>query len=160
MPVTIREMTNEEYPYFFRWSIQNQAKDLMEEGTCSMEEALIMAEKELIGILQNTEYRRLMTVKETLSGKSIGFIWMLHEETAGRKQCFLCDFAIWEPYRRKGFGTAALALAEKNALEAECRECVLFVADRNTAARALYEKSGYRVLRQAGYGKYLIKQLA
>jgi ribosomal protein S18 acetylase RimI-like enzyme len=101
-----------------------------------------------------------MTVTQTGSGENIGFIWMLHEQTDGRQQCFLCDFAIWEPYRRKGFGAAALALAEKDALESECREVVLFVTDRNTAAKALYEKSGYRVLRQAGYGKYLSKHLA
>lgn len=92
MPVTIREMTDEEYVSFFRWSIQSQAKDLIEEGACSWEDAL--------------------------------------------------------------------AMAEKDAMEAGCREVVLFVTDRNTAAKALYEKSGYRVLRQAGYGKYLSKHLA
>ena len=160
MPVTIREMTDEEYVSFFRWSIQSQAKDLMEEGDCSWEEALVMAETELTGILQGPEHQRLMTVTETASGEIIGFIWMLHEETAGRKQCFLCDFAIWEPYRRKGFGSAALALAEKDALEAECREVVLFVTGRNTAAKALYEKSGYRQLRPKDSGMYMIKPLS
>ena len=160
MPVTIREMTDEEYVSFFRWSIQSQAKDLMEEDDCSWEEALVIAETELTGILQGPEHQRLMTVTETGSGENIGFIWMLHEQTDGRKQCFLCDFAIWEPYRRKGFSAAALALAEKDASEAGCREVVLFVTDRNTAAKALYEKSGYRVLRPKDSGMYMIKPLS
>ena len=160
MPVTIREMTDEEYAYFFRWSIQSQAKDLMEEGSCAREEALVIAETELTGILQGPEHQRLMTVTETASGENIGFIWMLHEQTDGRQQCFLCDFAIWEPYRRKGFGSAALALAEKDASEAGCREVVLFVVSTNAAAKALYEKSGYRQLRPKDTGMYMVKPLS
>jgi RimJ/RimL family protein N-acetyltransferase len=61
--------------------------------------------------------------------------------------------------RRKGYGKEALYLMEKNAAEAGCQECVLFVADGNIAAQALYKKCGYRVLRQESYGKYMIKKL-
>jgi len=82
------------------------------------------------------------------------------EETAGKKQSFVCDFVLWESKRRKGYATETLRLAERNAVEAGCQESVLFVAESNDAARALYEKCGYQILRQAGYGKYMIKQLS
>ena len=76
------------------------------------------------------------------TGESVGFIWTLQEEFQGKKQSFLCDLAIWESQRRKGYATAALQMAETAAAKAGCCESVLFVRDTNVAARALYEKSG------------------
>ncbi len=40
-----------------------------------------------------------------------------------------------------------------------CSESVLFVADDNTAANALYEKCGYSFLRRMEYGRYMKKSL-
>ena len=91
--------------------------------------------------------------------KTVGFIWTLYEECDGEKQVFLCDFAIWENFRRKGYGAAALSLAEKNAAKAGCEKIVLFVRDSNIAARALYEKCGYQPLRQKSYGIFMAKPL-
>ena len=99
-----------------------------------------------------------MTIAES-DGGVVGFLWTLQEVTEGRRQSFLCDFAIWEHCRRRGYATAALALMEQRAVEDGCQESVLFVADRNTAARALYEKTGYCVLRRLSYGAYMIKQI-
>ncbi|MBR5564651.1 MAG: GNAT family N-acetyltransferase [Roseburia sp.] len=107
----------------------------------------------------NTEHNYLMTIVEEDSEESAGFIWTIHEETEGKKQSFVCDFAIWESKRRRGYATETLRLVEKNAVEAGCEESMLFVADSNDVARALYEKCGYQILRQAGCGKYMIKQL-
>ena len=107
----------------------------------------------------NTVEHYLMTIVEEDTRENLGFIWTLREETERGKQSFLCDFAIWEARRRKGYGTAALALAEKQAGTAGCRESVLFVAEGNTGAMALYQKAGYRILRQEAYGYYMIKQL-
>lgn len=162
MPVKIRSMTDSEFVIFRQWSVENHAKELMEECGISEEVAMKKAAEEVAGMLPEglrTEHHFLMTIVGGESEESAGFLWTIHEETAGRKQSFLCDFAVWEPKRRMGYGTAALNLMERNAAELDCRESVLFVADHNTAARALYEKCGYRILRQAGCGKYLIKEL-
>ena len=160
MPITIRNMTQQAYDAFYRWSVEHHANELMEQKCIPREEASKEASKELSGMLPNgfhTENNFLMSI---ISNEEIvGYIWTLHEETDGKKQSFLCDFAIWEEYRRKGYGAQALLLMEKQAADAGCVESVLFVADRNAEARTLYEKSGYRVLRQAGYGKYMIKEL-
>ncbi len=160
MSVTIRKMTEEEYKVFCQWSIEHQAKELMEELHMSQEEAIketIAEVSEMLPDGLHTQNNYLMTI--VAENEAAGFIWTIHEETEGRKQSFLCDFAIWELKRRKGYGAAALYLEEKDAAAAGCRESVLFVADRNDAARALYEKCGYRVLRQEGRGKYMIKKL-
>lgn len=162
MSVTIRAMTSDEFRYFYQWSIDQQAKELAKERHISYEAALQTAAKEVDEMLPEglqTKENFLMTITEASRGESAGFLWTLHEYTAGKKQSFLCDFAIWESQRRRGYGAAALQLMEKQAINAGCQESVLFVSDDNTAARALYEKCGYRVLRQSGHGKYMMKQL-
>ena len=162
MPTVIRPMTLEEFEIFYQFSIEQHTAELMEELHISRETALQAARKEVAEMLPQgllTEHHHLMTVAESDSKETAGFIWTIHEETNGRKQSFICDFAICERKRRKGIGTEALYLAEKHATEAGCRESVLFVADRNHAARTLYEKCGYQVLRQERYGKYMVKRL-
>lgn len=162
MPVILRTMTSEEFQFFRRWSIAHQAEELAEERHMPQEQAAKEAACELAQMLPdglNTACNHLMAIEETDLGENVGFLWILHEEYEGRKQSFLCDFAIWEHHRRKGYAAAALQLAEGLAAEAGCEESVLFVADRNIAAETLYRKCGYRFLRQADCGKYMIKQL-
>ena len=162
MSVKIRKMTDGEFEYFLQWSIRHHAEELTEELHMSREEALREAAEEVAQMLPRglqTEHNRLMTIEEESSGESAGFIWTIREEYEGRKQSFVCDFAIWEPKRRRGYGSRALRLAEEAAAEDGCRESVLFAADSNAAARALYEKSGYRLLRREGYGQYMVKPL-
>ena len=160
MPITIRNMTQQAYDAFYRWSVKQHTAELMEQKCLPCKEASKEASKELAGMLPdglNTGNNFLMSIVN--GDEMIGFIWTLHEETNGKKQCFLCDFAIWEEYRRKGYAAQALRLMEKEAIHAGCQECVLYVADRNLAARALYEKCSYKLLRQAGSGKYMRKEL-
>jgi len=155
-------MTNDEFEIFYQWSIEHHANDLIEECHMSQEAAMKETKKEVAQMLPeglNTEHNYLMTIKEKGSKEFIGFIWTIHEETEGRKQSFLCDFVIWESKRRKGYATATLCLVEKHAAQAGCQESVLFVADKNFAARALFKKCGYQFLRQENYGKYMVKQL-
>ena len=163
MSVTIRAMTPDEFRHFYQWSIEQQAAELMKERHISYKAAIQTAAKEVDEMLPeglHTKHNYLMTITEAPRGESAGFLWTLHEYTAGKKQSFLCDFAIWESKRRRGYGAAALYLMEKQAIDAGCQEIVLFVSDDNTVARALYEKYGYRVLRQSGCGKYMMKPLA
>ena len=162
MTVTIRKMTTAEFENFYRWSIEQQAEELVAELQISRQDAAQKAVAEVAQMLPDglhSKNNHLMTILEMNSGENAGFIWTLYEETDGRKQSFLCDFAVWESKRRRGYGAAALKLAEKNAAEAGCQESVLFVSDDNIAAQTLYEKCGYSVLRQERYGKYMIKQL-
>lgn len=162
MFVKLRRMTNEEFESFYGWSIEHQAKELMEELHISQEEAISETIKEVAEMLPDgidTPHNYFTTIVDSDSDENIGFVWTLHEVTEGRKQSFICDFAIWESKRRKGYASAALCLLENQATEAGCVESVLFVKDNNTAATALYRKCGYQVLRQHGYGKYMIKQL-
>ena len=161
MSVEVRKMTSEEFDAFFQWSAENHAKELMEELQLSHAEAMQETLQELAQMLPEgfrTENNHFMMI--VAEQEKAGYLWTIYEKTEGRKQCFLCDFVIWEEKRRKGYGEKALSLAERIAATAGCQESVLFVRDDNTAARALYEKCGYRILRQEAYGKYMKKPLA
>jgi ribosomal protein S18 acetylase RimI-like enzyme len=100
-----------------------------------------------------------MSIEETIKKETVGFVWTLHEETDGKKQSFLCDFVILEPKRRQGYATAALSFVEQLAADAGCQESVLFVADKNYPAKALYQKCGYQFLRKFEHGIYMVKVL-
>ncbi len=161
MAVTIRSMTEQEFETFRQWSVENHTKELMEEYHLPDEAAAQEAVAELTGMLPqgiHTDHNHLMTILEDT--EAAGFIWTLHEEFQGRKQSFLCDFVIFQAKRRQGYATAALKLVEEAAVEAGCQESVLFVRDDNAAARALYRKCGYQVLRQKDYGKFMVKQIS
>lgn len=160
MAVTIRKMTDDEFEKFYGWSIQNHAKELTEELQISYDAARAQAQQEVAGMLPDgleTADNHLMTI--AADGETVGFIWTLHEEFQGKKQSFLCDFAIWEDKRRKGYGQAALLLAEQREKADGCVESVLFVADDNAAAIALYGKNGYQAIRQKDHGKFMRKPL-
>lgn len=162
MPTEIRRMTQEEYDYFYAWSVEHHARELMEQSHMPLEKAMKEAGAEFSEMLPeglDTPHNHLMTILDCDTKENIGFIWTLHEVTEGRKQSFVCDFAIWEAYRRKGYAFEALRQAEKQAANANCVESVLFVSDNNIAANALYQKCSYRVLREKGCGKYMIKPL-
>ena len=163
MAVTIRPMIQREFEQFYDWSVEHQAQELMTQLHISKEDAVMNAIAEITQMLTHglhTKHHYLMTILEDGGEETAGFIWTLHEEFEGKQQSFLCDFVIWESYRRKGYATAALHLAERHAAEAGCCESVLFVSDDNEAARSLYQKNGYQVLRQKDYGKFMIKQLS
>ena len=51
--------------------------------------------------------------------------------------------AAYPDHRGRGFGTALLGLADRLAECAACRGTSIIVADTNTGARRLYERSGY-----------------
>ena len=160
MGVELRPMTKEAYAHFYAWSVEQQAKQRMERSGLSWKASHKEAEAEITAMLPNgmeTKDHLLMSI--VADGVTVGFVWTLHEMTNGRKQSFLCDFAIWEEKRRRGYGSEALRLAEENAAMAGCVESVLYVADDNTAARRMYEKCGYRTLRQAGGGEYMMKDI-
>ena len=162
MFVHVREMTNTEYDTFCAWSFSSQTQDYVDISGLSHEAARKQAMVDMQQMLpdgRNTVDHRFMSIEISDSKEIVGFIWVLFEETNGRKQTFLCDFLILESHRRKGYATTALSMLSRYSIDIGCDEIVLFVSDQNTAARKLYEKCGYRFLRKAKHGQYLVKTL-
>ena len=155
-------MNQDEYEIFYERSYKHHVQELMDEEHMSREEAEKESANELAGMLpegMDTKDNFLMSIHRSEDDAQIGFIWTLHEMTEAVKQNFICDFEIYEVYRRKGYAKETLELMEKEAKTAGCAESVLFVTNDNEAANALYEKCGYQFLRDMEYGRYMKKNL-
>ena len=160
--IILRKMNKEEYDMFYRLSFEHHVNELMDEEHMTRSEAGKETESELREMLPlglDSENNNLMTVRMKDSEEQIGFIWTVYEMFQGVKQSFICDFEIYEKYRRRGFASETLKAIEEMSKEDGCEESVLFVADVNEAAKNLYEKNGYKFLREMGYGKFLKKSI-
>ena len=161
MKVKLIKMNQEEYDVFYQKSFEHHVRELILEEKMSEKAAEKETTEELRAMLPeglNTENNYLMTIFDEKE-EPVGFIWTLHEYSEDIKQSFLCDFEIYEKDRRKGYASESLKQMENDAKQAGCRESVLFVADENAAAIALYEKCGYVSFREFNYGKYMKKTL-
>ena len=72
------------------------------------------------------------------------------EELRGRKSSLMTDLLVVPGQRRKGIGRVLVGDAIEVARVAGAAELALFVAKDNLPARALYEETGFRVVRDAG----------
>jgi len=84
-------------------------------------------------------------------GVPAGFLLMLDslpDEVTGDDQAFVVYMAVENAARRTGVGSALLARAEDEARKRGAPYMALMVTQENAAARALYERAGYRTERR------------
>jgi len=83
-------------------------------------------------------------------GKRAGFLLLLNslpDEVTGDDQAFVVYMAVEREARRAGIGSALLERAEDEARKRGAPYVALMVTQENAAARALYERAGYRTER-------------
>ncbi|WP_287497545.1 GNAT family N-acetyltransferase [Pandoraea sp. CB10b_02] len=110
-----------------------------------IEEARAMASEKFANLLPNgqrTAGHRFWNVIETSSGTHVGQVWLNIPPNCD--EAFLFDLFIWAPYRRYGYGRAALAGAEAIAAEEGCKSISLHVFPDNVGAARLYQCSRYQ----------------
>lgn len=150
-------MTSEEFEAFMAISMRDQAEGQVQAGAWRPEEA-----SRNIGLLRSqflpdglaTPNHFFFAVKEADSGASVGGLWYMVEEEAGKPQFFVVDIQIHTPYRRQGFGSSAFKAMEEKAQEMGVDTISLHVFEHNHPARAMYEKLGY-----TGTGTMMSKQV-
>lgn len=76
-------------------------------------------------------------------GDPVGYVWIGPQSSGDPGEWWLWDIAIDERHRGRGFGRAALKLAEGEAARRGATKLGLKVFGFNTAARSLYESLGY-----------------
>jgi len=69
---------------------------------------------------------------------------LLFMKSVKRRDYVIGNLAVKQAYRGKGIGGQILAQAEEKAMEASLKRLVLRVAIENKAAKALYEKAGFK----------------
>jgi GNAT superfamily N-acetyltransferase len=74
----------------------------------------------------------------------VGNLWLCRREDSFQSGMFVYNVRIDEQYRGRGYGRAAMLLAEEEARRRGLDKISLNVFGGNTVARALYSSLGYR----------------
>ena len=145
--IALRKMTEEEFRAFREASVSEYAPDLMKGRDMSREQALRAAEKEFDEALPDgpaTAGSFLMDI-DGADGNRVGWIFFRYYPRGGggRLCVFREDLLIFEPERRKGYASAAIAAMNVMAKKDGCSSSALFVWDHNPGGTRLYERCGY-----------------
>jgi ribosomal protein S18 acetylase RimI-like enzyme len=77
--------------------------------------------------------------------REVGTLWIGRMPERPPAQWWVWSIEIDAPFRGRGFGRAAMALADEQARRGGARRLGLNVFGTNTVARALYESLGYSI---------------
>src|SRR5512143_2561563 len=139
-----RPIRADEYAAWRDLETEEYARDIAENGDTPADAARRKAEADMAEILPDG----LATPKHWIfvlevDGVVAGRLWLSEREIDGRRAIFAFDIHVDEAYRGRGFGRAAMLLAEREALTRGIRRIELNVFGGNTVARGLYQSLGY-----------------
>ncbi|HEY8180057.1 MAG TPA: GNAT family N-acetyltransferase [Candidatus Limnocylindria bacterium] len=142
--VCLRPMRPDELPAFVEHSIVSYAYGIQEQGGQTAEFARKKSEEDHAAILPDglaTAGHSLWIVEA--AGERVGLLWLAERESGGRRVIFIYDVEIDEAHRGKGYGRAAMELAEEQARARGIARIELNVFGGNEVARKLYLAVGY-----------------
>jgi len=145
-------MTEERFARYVEKAVPSYAESHVKAGDCEPGEALALAQADYDSLLPNglaTPGHRFLSIFIDERSEPIGVLWFELRERRGRKSAYIFDFVIEPEWRGKGHGAATLRAMEALVVPMGVGRISLNVFDYNHAARALYEKEGFRV---AGIG--------
>lgn len=155
--VRLVPMTEQEFEDFMVISMRDQAQGQVQAGDWRAEEAesnIQALRSQFLPAGLATPGHSFLTVEEVATAAPVGGLWYLVEEEDGKRQLFVVDIQIHDPYRRRGYGSQAFTAMEETAREMGVTTISLHVFTHNHPARAMYEKLGY-----AGTGAAMSKEL-
>ena len=144
--IRFEPMTEAQFDTFRKQSIPEYAADSVRSGRWLEEEALEAARAEYDDLLPKglaTPDHYLCAVVDTAEDERVGYIWYAHD--ARRDRVRLYDIRIDEMYRGQGYGLEAMEHLEEEAEGLGAKRIRLHVFANNDAARALYERLGYKI---------------
>ncbi len=142
--VRLRPMRPDELPAFLEHSIVSYAQGIETQGGQTAEFARKKSEEDHAAILPQgleTPDHSLWIVEA--GGERVGLLWLAERDSGGRRVIFIYDVEIDEAHRGKGYGRAAMQLAEEQAHAQGVGRIELNVFGGNEVARKLYLSLGY-----------------
>lgn len=143
--VAASPMTPERFPAFVAASEAGFARDLVESGRYTAEDAAAESHRQMRLELPDgleTEGQELFTA--SVAGEEVGILWLGVRERDGRPHVFILDIEVAPEHRRQGYGRELMHAAEREARRLGADSIGLHVFGFNHAAIELYEKLGYR----------------
>ncbi len=140
-------MPEEMYASYLQTTTALYAHDKVYAGIWRPEEALDLAMQEYHKLLPQGVYTPNQYVYALLDEAIqtlVGMLWFEILDTRTGQMAYINDFLIFEPYRRRGYGRQALVELDAYVRQLGITKIALHVFGHNTAARHLYEQSGYQ----------------
>lgn len=155
--LALRPMKAAEFQRYLKSAIPGYAQAHIRAGDVDPKQALRKAKAEYAALLPDglaSPGHHLYAITLSQGGKAIGMVWFELKQRHGKRKAFIFDFMLEKAQRGKGLGTQSMAALEQRARVLGAEAVELHVFGDNLAARALYEKSGYRYT-----GMHMLKDL-
>ena len=143
--VRLTPMTQADYALWLKNIVREYAEEHITGGRWTREEALQESAKEIGSLLPdgpNTKDNYLFSVINE-HGEKVGHLWFAVRGSETNRHAFVFDFAVHEPYRRRGYGREAFLALENEVRALGLDNIRLHVFGHNTPARELYKQLGY-----------------
>lgn len=145
MPVGLRPLTDEEISKYIERQVEQYLEERVRSGERPDSARRIASEQSRAlfqeGVLANGQL--LFRVLDD-GGTAVGMLWIGPQQPADQPAAFRdWGVRIEDAHRCMGYGTAAMELAEAEALSRGASELGLNVFGHNQVARHLYESMGY-----------------
>jgi ribosomal protein S18 acetylase RimI-like enzyme len=140
----LRPLHADEYDAFLAHSKESYARDIAEHGGTTEEFARRKSEADHARILPDgleTPGHWILVVES--AGERVGILWLAEQDVGGRRGMYIYGVEIDEAHRRRGFGRAAMLLAEEEARSRGINRMGLNVFGANEVARNLYRSLDY-----------------
>jgi GNAT superfamily N-acetyltransferase len=143
MGVRLRPLREDEYEDWLGKTREGYARDMVENAGLPEAEARDKAREDLATLLEDglrTEGHALFVLEEDSGGEPVGDLWLAERRGA------LAVFGVYVEERRRGrgYGRAAMLLAEDEARRRGFERIDLNVFAGNVVARSLYGSLGYQ----------------
>ena len=148
-PGTVRLVELEEAPFreYREHLVRDYAVDKVRAGAWPEHGAEEKAARELTGLLPEgtaTHGHLLFSVRDESVPAEVGILWVSPRDSGAGRSLWIYDIIVHERFRRRGYASRILNLAEDKARELGAGKVELHVFGHNHGARALYEKLGYK----------------
>jgi ribosomal protein S18 acetylase RimI-like enzyme len=141
--VRLEKMAAEDFDTYIEKLTANYAKDNVRSGRWTREEALEKSVSQINSLLPEgieTQNHVFFSIVDEGTGDVVGYIWLHVVPGEGPKKAFIYDLIIFEKFRKRGYGRAALVALEEYAKEKGIASISLHVFAHNAAALSLTGK--------------------
>jgi ribosomal protein S18 acetylase RimI-like enzyme len=144
MSVTLRPMTGEEFASWLPKVPARYASHMETHAGLAPEAAKAKAAQDTENLFPNGQpsAEQLVFVVEA-EGERVGELWLSERENDSRRVLWIFNIEVSEEHRGRGFGRAAMKLAEEEAQRRGLSHVALNVFGGNEPARRLYRSLGY-----------------
>lgn len=144
MGLSLRPLSNDEFESWFTRVRDGYAADMTKDAGIAPEKATAMAASQMDELFPGRapSPEQLVYVVEA-DGERVGDLWVCDREDPMQHALFIYFVGIDEEHRGKGYGKAAMELAESEARRLGIDRIALSVFGRNEIARNLYRSLGY-----------------